>query len=53
MVSFNPTDETFWMFTLPSSEAIVRQILGRPGEVWGAASKADKLEIITTGNTWS
>jgi virginiamycin B lyase len=51
LVSFNPTDETYWVFTLASSEANVRQILGRPGEVWGAASGADKLVVITTGNT--
>jgi streptogramin lyase len=26
----------------------VRQILGRPGEVWGAESAADKLVVIRT-----
>lgn len=36
------------VFALPSSEANVRQILGRPAEVWGAESGADKLVVITT-----
>lgn len=47
---FNPMDETFEVFTLPSSEANIRQILGRPGEVWGAESGADKLVVINTNN---
>ena len=50
LVRFNPTDETFEVFTLPSSEANVRQILGRPGEVWGAESGVDKLVVITTSS---
>jgi virginiamycin B lyase len=29
----------------------VRQILGRPGEIWGAESATDKLVVIRTG--WS
>ena len=41
-------DETFEVFTLPSSEANIRQILGRPGEVWGAESGTDKLVVINT-----
>lgn len=48
LVRFNPTDEGFEVFTLPSSEANVRQILGRPGELWGAESGADKLVVINT-----
>lgn len=50
IVRFNPTDETFEVFTLPRSEANVRQILGRPGEVGGAESGADKLVVITTSS---
>ena len=50
LVRFNPMDETFEVFTLPSSEANIRQILGRPGEVWGAESGADKLVVINTNN---
>jgi virginiamycin B lyase len=48
LVLFNPTDETFEVFNLPSSEADVRQILGRFGEVWGAESGTDKLVVINT-----
>jgi virginiamycin B lyase len=49
LVRFNPTVETFKVFNLPSSEANVRQILGRTGEVWGAESGTDKLVVINTG----
>ncbi len=35
MVRFDPLHEVFDVFPLPSSPANVRQILGRPGEVWG------------------
>jgi virginiamycin B lyase len=35
LVRFDPLDETFEVFTLPSTEANVRQILGRTGEIWG------------------
>jgi streptogramin lyase len=27
----------------------VRQLLGRPGEVWGAASGQDSLVVVRTG----
>jgi virginiamycin B lyase len=50
LVRFDPTQETFKVFSLPSPEANVRQILGRPGEVWGAESGADKLVVIRTAN---
>lgn len=46
LVSFDPQTETFEIFPLPSSPANVRQILGRPGEVWGAESGVDKLVVI-------
>jgi virginiamycin B lyase len=48
LVRFNPQLETFEFFTLPSPQANVRQILGRPGEVWGAESGVDKLVVIRT-----
>jgi virginiamycin B lyase len=50
MVRFNPAEESFEVFTLPSPTANVRQILGRPGEVWGAESGASKLVVIRTGD---
>ena len=46
LVRFDPATEEFKTFTLPSSPANVRQILGRPGEVWGAESGTDKLVVI-------
>ena len=33
-------------FPLPSDPGDVRQIHGRPGEVWGAESAADKLVVV-------
>jgi len=49
LVRFDPQSESFELFPLPSSPANVRQILGRPGEVWGAESGVDKLVVIRTG----
>lgn len=49
LVRFDPDLETFTVFELPSPSAQVRQILGRPGEIWGAESGADKLVLIRTG----
>lgn len=46
LVRFDPLRETFDAFVLPSSPANVRQILGRPGEVWGAESGVDRLVVI-------
>ena len=48
LVRFDPTLETFTVFELPSPSAQVRQILGRPGEIWGAESGVDKLVVIRT-----
>jgi len=49
IVRFDPSPELFTVYELPSPNSAVRQILGRPGEVWGAASGADKLVVIRTG----
>jgi virginiamycin B lyase len=46
LVWFDPAAETFGRIVLPSSPANVRQILGRPGEVWGAESGTDKLVVV-------
>lgn len=43
---FEPATESFTTFDLPSNPGNVRQILGRPGEVWGAESAADQLVVI-------
>jgi virginiamycin B lyase len=44
--SFDPAKETFTTYPLPSAGGDVRQILGRPGEIWGAESGVDKLIVI-------
>ncbi len=49
IVRFDPATEEFSSFPLPSPDARVRQIHGRPGEVWGAESSRDKLVVIRTG----
>lgn len=48
MVRFDPRTERFEVFELPSARAGVRQILGRPGEIWGAESGTDKLFVMRT-----
>jgi virginiamycin B lyase len=49
LVRFDPGSEEFSSFPIPSPDAKVRQIHGRPGEVWGAESSRDKLIVIRTG----
>ncbi|NNC42608.1 MAG: lyase [Acidimicrobiia bacterium] len=46
ILRFDPTTEMFDTLPLPSNPGNVRQILGRPGEVWGAESAADQLIVI-------
>lgn len=46
LVRFDPDTETFVTIPLPDPGSNVRQILGRPGEVWGAASGVDKLVVV-------
>jgi len=46
IVRFEPATERFTSFPLPSDDAAVRQLLGRPGEVWGAESARDRLVVI-------
>ena len=46
LVRFDPETERFTEFPLPSDPANVRQLLGRPGEVWGAESAADALVVV-------
>ena len=48
LVRFDPETEEFTSFPLPSQPSDVRQILGRPGEVWGAESAADSLVVVRT-----
>jgi virginiamycin B lyase len=46
IVRFDPKTEKFTVYKSKSSNASVRQILGRPGEVWLPESGADKLAVI-------
>jgi virginiamycin B lyase len=48
LVRFDPPTKAFTSYPLPRSPSNVRQILGRPGEVWGAESAADALVRIRT-----
>jgi virginiamycin B lyase len=50
LVRFDASQEKFEVYSLPSPEANVRQLLGRTGEVWGAESGVDKLVVIRTNN---
>jgi virginiamycin B lyase len=46
IVRFDPASEKFESFPSNRRRADVRQMLGRPGEVWGAESGADRLVVI-------
>jgi virginiamycin B lyase len=48
MVRFDPATERFETYVLPHDPGNVRQILGRPGEVWFPESAADNLIVIRT-----
>jgi virginiamycin B lyase len=48
LLRFDPTTEQFTVYPLPSPAGEVRQLLGRPGEIWGAESGVDKLIVILT-----
>ena len=42
--------EKFDVFPILTLAGNLRQILGRPGEIWGAESGADKLVVVRTSN---
>lgn len=48
LLRFDPATEKFTGYPLPSESAKIRQLLGRPGEVWGAESGVDKLVVLST-----
>lgn len=48
VVSFDPTTETTTSYPLPGDPGEVRQIHGRPGEVWLPESAADQLVVLRT-----
>jgi virginiamycin B lyase len=47
IVRFDPAARRFTRIRL-RPEANVRQLLGRPGELWGAESGADRLVSVAT-----
>lgn len=49
LVRFDSRAERFTVFRLRTADAAVRQLLGRPGEVWGAESGLDRLVVVRTG----
>ncbi len=46
VVRFDPATEAFEPFISPRNNASVRQLLGRPGEVWGAESATGQLVVL-------
>jgi virginiamycin B lyase len=46
IVRFDPTTEKFESFPSNKPNAAVRQMLGRPGEAWGAESGTDRLVLV-------
>ncbi|MCM5682270.1 lyase [Schlegelella sp. S2-27] len=46
VVRFDPSSERFESFTFPREAAGVRQILGRPGEVWLPESGTEYISVI-------
>jgi virginiamycin B lyase len=46
IVRFDPETESFESFPMPDEGSTIRQLLGRPGEVWGAESGLDRLVVI-------
>ena len=49
MQRFDPASETFTRFELPRESTNIRQILGRPGEVWLPESGTEHISVIRTG----
>jgi len=51
IVRFDPATEKFVSFASDRAHADVRQMLGRPGELWGAESGTDRLVVIRYGGS--
>ncbi|MBI3637611.1 MAG: lyase, partial [Candidatus Rokubacteria bacterium] len=48
VVRFDPATEKFETFPSDQRSANVRQMLGRPGEVWAPESGANRLVVFRT-----
>ena len=53
MLRFDPDNEKFEVFPLPSDHSDIKQMNGRPGQVWGAESGLDRIIVFSTGNRTS
>jgi virginiamycin B lyase len=51
IVRFDPDTESFVSIPLPDPGSAVRQLHGRPGQIWGAASGGDKLVVVRCDQT--
>lgn len=49
IVLYDPATKAFSSYPIPTPDAEIRQLLGRPGEVWGAESGPSKLLVIRHG----
>lgn len=49
IMRFDPDSETFQSFPSDRPGAMVRQMLGRKGEAWGAESALDRLVVVRYG----
>jgi virginiamycin B lyase len=49
VLSFDPASERFERYSFPRDGVAVRQILGRPGEVWLPESGTEHISVIRTG----
>jgi virginiamycin B lyase len=49
VVRFDPARESFQSFAFPREATNIRQILGRPGEVWLPESGTEHISVIRTG----
>jgi virginiamycin B lyase len=46
IVRFDPSTENFQQFVMPLSGSDIRELQGRPGEVWGAESAQDRIVVV-------
>ncbi len=46
ILRFDPESEKFESFPSNKRGASVRQLQGRPGEIWGAESGTDRLVVV-------
>ena len=53
MVRFDPETEKFDVIPLNTDHSNIRQMNGRPGQVWGAESDLNRIIVFSTGNRTS